>query len=212
MTVIDLTHTIKEDMPVYPGTEQPKLEVASTYERDLFKETLFVMYSHTGTHIDPPAHIIKGAKTLDAFGAEQFVGKGLVIDCRDLGENREITLELLKSHRDLDKADFLLFNTGWDKRWGDESYFEGYPCLSVEALDYVIAGNYKGIGFDTISLDPVNSLTRHKRLFSQKEIINVENLTGLEKCGADLFTFVCLPMKTESSDGAPCRAIGILGE
>ena len=23
MTVIDLTHTIREDMPVYPGTEPP---------------------------------------------------------------------------------------------------------------------------------------------------------------------------------------------
>ena len=28
MKVIDLTHTIREDMPVYPGTEQPKLTVA----------------------------------------------------------------------------------------------------------------------------------------------------------------------------------------
>ena len=28
---------IKEDMPVYPGTEKPKLTVANTYENDLFK-------------------------------------------------------------------------------------------------------------------------------------------------------------------------------
>ena len=212
MKVIDLTHTIKEDMPVYPGTEKPKLEVASTYERDMFKETLFTMFSHTGTHIDPPAHIIEGMPTLDSFGAEQFVGRGLVIDCRGLKEGEEITLELLKAYKDLDKADFLLFNTGWDKRWGDKSYFEGFPCLSIEALDYIIAGSYKGIGFDTISLDPVNSLTRHKRLFSQKAIINVENLKNLDLCGTDPFDFVCLPMKTENSDGAPCRAIGILGE
>ena len=87
MKVIDLTHTIKEDMPVYPGTEKPKLEVASTYERDMFKETLFVMYSHTGTHIDPPAHIIEGKPALDSFGVEQFVGRGLVIDCRHLGKD-----------------------------------------------------------------------------------------------------------------------------
>ena len=26
MKVIDLTHTISEDMPVYPGTEKPKRE------------------------------------------------------------------------------------------------------------------------------------------------------------------------------------------
>lgn len=212
MKVIDLTHTIKENMPVYPGTEPPKLEVASTYERDMFKETLLSMFSHTGTHIDPPAHIIEGKKTLDSFLAEDFVGRGLVVDCRGVGEGAEISLELLKSCGDIDKVDFLLFNTGWDKRWGDSSYFEGFPCLSMEALDYIIAGNYKGIGFDTISLDPVNKLDRHRRLFSQKEIINIENLKNLHLCGNEVFELVCLPIKTENSDGAPCRAIAILGE
>ena len=32
MKVIDLTHTISEDMPVYPGTEKPKFTTMSTYE------------------------------------------------------------------------------------------------------------------------------------------------------------------------------------
>ena len=39
MKVIDLTHTISEVMPVYPGTEPPKLETANTYEKDGFRET-----------------------------------------------------------------------------------------------------------------------------------------------------------------------------
>jgi len=37
MKVIDLTHVISPDMPVYPGTEGPRLEEANTYERDGFK-------------------------------------------------------------------------------------------------------------------------------------------------------------------------------
>ena len=37
MKVIDLTHTIREDMPVYPGTETPGLLPASIYEKDGFK-------------------------------------------------------------------------------------------------------------------------------------------------------------------------------
>lgn len=40
MKVIDLTHTISEDMPVFPGSETPKLTTKSTYEKDGFKETL----------------------------------------------------------------------------------------------------------------------------------------------------------------------------
>ena len=40
MRVIDLTHTINETMPVYPGTEPPKLIPANSYEENGFKETL----------------------------------------------------------------------------------------------------------------------------------------------------------------------------
>ena len=34
MKVIDLTHTISEAMPVYPGTEKPKLTTVNTREFD----------------------------------------------------------------------------------------------------------------------------------------------------------------------------------
>ena len=45
MKVIDLTHTIKEGMPVFPGTEPPKLDAASTFERtDL--EKLYLLCIH----------------------------------------------------------------------------------------------------------------------------------------------------------------------
>ena len=38
MLVHDLTHTITEDILVWPGTEQPKLSEGSTFERDGFRE------------------------------------------------------------------------------------------------------------------------------------------------------------------------------
>ena len=119
MKVIDLTHTIKSDMPVYPGTETPKLTTANTYEKDGFKETLIQMYSHTGTHMDPPAHLFAGRTTLDQFPADQFIGKAVVIDCHELVEGQEITMEHInKVGEKAEAADFLLFYLGWDKRWG----------------------------------------------------------------------------------------------
>ena len=30
------------------------------------------MFSHTGTHMDPPAHLFEGRTSLDAFDPEQF--------------------------------------------------------------------------------------------------------------------------------------------
>ena len=74
MKVIDLTQMISETMPVYPGTEQPRLTVANTYEKDGFRETLLSFYSHTGTHMDAPFHIYAERTPLDALPAAQFVG------------------------------------------------------------------------------------------------------------------------------------------
>ncbi len=212
MKIIDLTHTIKADMPVYPNTEKPKIQQTNTYEKDGFREALLTLGSHTGTHIDAPAHIIEGKPTLDSFDISQFVGKALVIDCRDLKEGEEINAQRIEKYGDKAKqAEFLLFNLGWDKKWGSNEYFGDFPCLSDEALDVIIKNDYKGIGFDVISIDSIGKpLNVHTKLFSQKEIINVENLKNLDLCGSDLFTFICLPLKLLNADGSPARAIAII--
>ena len=139
MRVIDLTHTIKENMPVYPGTGTPKLEPANTYEENGFRETLVSFYSHTGTHMDPPAHLFAGRTTLDAFPASQFLGRALVIDCTHLRGGEAITMKELRKYGGAeDTVDFLLFYLGWDARWGKDSYFGEYPCIDEEVLRHIL--------------------------------------------------------------------------
>lgn len=215
MKVIDLTHIISESMPVYPGTEGPKLEIANIYEKHGFKETLLTMFSHTGTHMDPPVHLFAQRTTLDSFPAEQFVGKGLVIDCSDLQEGQRITMSYIESVKEkADEAEFILFHTGWDKRWGTSSYFGKYPYITEEVAEYLIHSKKKGVGLDVIGIDPISdeNLTIHRKLFCKTDIVVIENLTGLGAIGNDLFIFCALPLKYENSDGAPIRAIAILDE
>lgn len=210
MNVIDLTHTIRETMPVYPGTDTPKFLPANTYEKDGFKETLLQMYTHTGTHMDPPAHLFAGRTTLDQFPVGQFIGKALVIECSGLKEGEAITMEHIRPYGDKARqADFLLFHLVWDKRWGTEAYFGDYPCIDGEVLEFIIQGSFKGIGFDVIGLDPISdmNLTRHKKLFQSCDIVNIENLKNLELCGSDLFWFSCFPLKLDHCDGSPVRAV-----
>ena len=210
MKVIDLTHVIENNMPVYPGTEPPSLEPACTYEKDGFKETRLSMFSHTGTHVDPPAHLYQDRTTLDAFPPEQFIGRGLVIDCTHLHEGESITAEHLTPYGEkVARADFLLFHLGWDQRWGTDAYFGDYPCIDDSVMDIILAGDYKGIGFDVIGLDPIadENLTRHKQLFREKDILNIENLCNLGSCGDELFWFGCFPLKLTDCDGAPVRAV-----
>ena len=73
----------------------------------------------------------------------------------------------------------------------------------------IIQGNFKGIGFDVMGLDPLrdNNLNRHKALFKNTDIVNIENLTNLDQCGNDLFWSSCFPLKIENCEGFPIRAI-----
>ena len=210
MKVIDLTHPITPDMPVYPGTEKPVFTPANSYEKDGFKETKISMFTHTGTHMDPPAHLYAGRTTLDQFPIDQFIGRALVIDVRHLKEGEKITLKEIEKYASLpEKADFLLFNLGWDKKWGTDAYFGDYPCVDDEVLSYIMNGNFKGIGFDVIGLDPISdvNLIRHNRLFKEKNIVNIENLKNLDLCGNNLFNFSCFPLNIADSDGSPIRAV-----
>ena len=181
MQIIDLTQRISVDMPVYPGTEPPRLDPANTYEANGFRETLLTMFSHTGTHMDAPAHLYPHRTTLDAFHASQFVGKALVIDCTDIPDGGIIGMERID--RTLaDQADYLLIRTGWDARWGTPSYFGEYPVITHEVADYLITSGKKGIGLDVIGVDPIadENLTIHKKLFANNEIVVIENLCNLE--------------------------------
>lgn len=215
MKIIDLTHRISEQIPVYPGTEPPQLRVVSTQEADGYRETALSFYSHTGTHMDAPFHIYADGTPLDAFPVEQFVGKALVIDCTKAGEGEEIGMEYLAPVRALaDAAEFLLFATGWDANWGKEAYFGAYPVLSLEVCQYLLDSGKKGVGLDVIGIDPLedHQLTRHKLLLAQGKFVIIENLTQLGKIGDGLFTFAALPLYYRDADGAPVRAVAMLEE
>lgn len=210
MPVIDLTHPIWEGMPVYPGTESPRLSEGSSYEKDGFRETLLCLYSHTGTHMDAPNHLFAERKTLDQVSVDSFVGPAIVIDCTEKQAGDIITMEnLLPQWEKVEQAEFLLFYTGWSRFWGSDSYFGDYPVLDGSVIDYVIGSGKKGVGLDVIGLDPITQvdLPRHKRLLSQSDTLIIENLTNLDQLGDELVTLVALPLKFQQSDGAPTRVI-----
>lgn len=205
MKVIDLTHTITEDMQVFPGTEQPVLKSVNTIEKDGFRETVITLYSHTGTHMDAPAHMLKGAAELDRLDAAAFVGKAAVIPC-----SGKITMDEINACREIaDKADFLLFATGQDALWGKEEYYNA-PVPDIEVICYAVQSGKKGVGIDCISVDPIQGeMPNHKALFNAGLII-VENLRNLTEIAGKLVDFAALPLKYACSDGAPVRAVAIL--
>ncbi|MCK5312042.1 MAG: cyclase family protein [Desulfobacteraceae bacterium] len=211
MNIIDLTHVISPDMPVYPGTEPPVFITGCSIDKTGFLEKKITFHSHTGTHIDAPAHLIKNAKTLDMLPIEQFYGKALLLNT-DHMQSRTIGLKELKPHESIiSQVDFLIIYTGWSRYWGDDKYFSNYPVLSLKAAQWLGNFNLKGLGLDTISADTVDTQNYpvHKT-FLQNDTIIIENLKHLNKLPYNQFAFSCFPLNFEKADGSPVRAVAYI--
>lgn len=207
MLVHDLTHTIAEDILVWPGTEQPKLSEGSTFERDGFRETRLEIFSHVGTHMDAPAHMRPDRPQLDELPASAFCGTAYVLDARGLGPGEEIAAEAVE---DAAGADFLLVCTGWDRFWNTSEYFSSFPVLSEAAVRRAVELGVKGIGLDTMGIDPMDAegFPRHLIMFENSLVI-IENLCELSKIAGRRVFFAALPIKYKNADGAPVRAVCI---
>ena len=154
---------------------------------------------------------------LDQQGAQALgrpVGRYLTLDLPQLPRQREEVLGAARAAAAVvrgaaGKPVSVKFRLGWDKKWGTDAYFGDYPCIDREVLAHIKAGGYKGIGFDVIGLDPIADagLPRHRELFRDTDIVNIENLKNLELCGEELFWFSCFPLKLENCDGSPIRAV-----
>lgn len=209
MKVVDLTHVVHPGMPVFPGTEPPIFKVANTIEKDDFCEMKITMYSHTGTHMDAPAHMLEDGVTLDRMSVTNFVGKAVILE---FDNKKDIQLKDIVQYQDrIVKSDFVIIKTGWSKFWGRKEYFEGFPSINVNVANWLVGFNLKGVGIDTISIDDMKSISFevHKILMKNNLII-IENITNLEKIENDFFTLAALPLKTLDADGSPIRAIAII--
>jgi kynurenine formamidase len=197
-------------MPVFPGTEGPIFEKANTLDKDGFQEAKITMYSHTGTHIDAPAHMLSDGAHLDELDICHFIGKAAILDFSN--EDLElIDVNSLKPYQEkIKNVEVIIIKTGWSKYWGNGKYYEAFPCLSEEAAKWLSEFNLKGVGIDAISIDHIESTTFavHKILM-QKEIIIIENLTNLDSIVKEYFTLSIMPLKNKDADGSPVRAISI---
>jgi len=131
--VIDLSHSIRAGMPVYPGTEPPTFSTPCTIAQNGFTERKITLFSHTGTHIDAPAHIIPGARTLDQLNIDHYFGQACMLNLKSVNKPT-IDVTDVKPYEDLMREiDFVLLHTGWSEFWNKGGYFEGYPVLSPKA-------------------------------------------------------------------------------
>jgi arylformamidase len=211
MALIDLSHTIEPLMPVFPGTFPPALTAACTLADHGFRELSLSMVSHTGTHVDAPAHLLEHGRTLDQYPLESFYGTARVIDVsKSAGGVIELSA-LAGLSQPIQDVDFVLLRTGWSTLWGQRAYFGSFPTLSEDAAQFLVERRIKAVGVDAISVDPIDSrsLPIHRTLLGAGILI-LENLTNLDLLPTNEFTLSFLPLPVQNADGFSVRAVAIV--
>jgi arylformamidase len=89
MQVIDLTRPLDANTPIYSeldGYRDPAFgaEPWATHVEQGYSVHRLEIGTHTGTHMDAPAHFHPGAPTMDEIPASNLVGLAVVIDVRTL--------------------------------------------------------------------------------------------------------------------------------
>ncbi len=197
---IDLTHRLNNDTPVYPGDAVIKITTIDTVEKSGYLGHGLSFGTHIGTHIDAPAHMISGGKTLDKFGVEAFVGRG----CYIFLEKGQFTLEAIQK-AEIKPGDIVIFDTQSSYNFKKPEYFTDYPVMSEQIAQYLVDAGVKMVGVDTCSIDNQPHFPIHKILLSNNILI-IENLTNVEQLTGYSSTIYALPIKLDL-DGAPARVI-----
>ena len=204
MKIIDLTHTFKKDMPVFPGDEKPRLSKDSSFDTHGYQGFRLNTGMHVGTHIDAPLHMIPGGRTLAYFKPEKFIGPGILIDTR----GKKIIDAALIRKKKISPGSIILIRTDLSKKFHTAAYYKNYPVITENFAKEVIRLKAKIVGIDFPS--PDREPFRVHKLLLGKEILIIENLTNLAQLArVKKFTVLALPMKI-ALEAAPVRIIAII--
>jgi kynurenine formamidase len=195
----DLTQSLNEDTPVYPGDQKVKISPAGRIASDGFCDHLLTLGTHIGTHIDAPAHMIDNGKGLKDYPIERFVVSAICIDARKGFDADEISQHLERPGLG------VLIYTGASNYFFEEKYWHDYPVLDNATVAAFIDKKVSIVGIDTGSFDSEEDFPVHKTLLGA-DILLLENLTNLAPLAGKRFDLYALPIKLEI-DGAPARVV-----
>ena len=213
MKVIDLTLTISEEIPTFPGSPQPNFINWETLEKDGYNLELLFLSSHTGTHIDAPYHFLKKGQKIHQIVTRRLVTEAILIKIRKVA-NQSITKadiqKFEKKYGKIDDGSTVIFHTGWQKNLKKESYFLKNPGLAVSAAKYLASKKINMVGIDSPSIDlGKDSKFSVHHILAKSGILIVENLANLEKINSEMFHLIVAPLKLKNATGSPVRAMAL---
>lgn len=224
--VIDLTHTLSPEFPLFPVYDPVEVADRFAVESDGFFVRRWSFDEHCGTHVDAPAHF-GGSLTADRLEPADLVLEIAVVDIRDRAardDDAMVTPDDLvaweRRHGPLPDRAAVFALTGWGARARDTDAYlnhDGagtmhFPSFGPEATEFLKAERpgVRAIGVDVASLDlgassdyPVHAA------WLTSERLGIENLARLDELPPRGAVAVVGVPPLEGGSGAPARILAL---
>ena len=214
MKIVDLTLTVSDKIPTFPGSPQPNFIPWENIKEDGYNLEVLFLSSHTGTHMDAPHHFLEKGAKIHEISLKKLVSEAALIQCRKNGGQSITKTDIQKfekNHGKIENFSSVIFYTGWQKNLQKKYYFTKNPGLSVSAAKYLVSKKISLVGIDSPSIDlGKDSKFSVHQVFAKKGVLIVENLANLDKIKSSKFHLVVLPLKLKNATGSPVRAIAFV--
>lgn len=214
--LVELSHTIREEMVTLPGIPSPGIRPHLTREQAVKRYapgTTFVMdvidlAGNTGTYLDTPFHRYDGGSDLAATKLETLVDLPAEVFHVTGAVARGIPASVFFDRDVRGKA--VLLHTGWSRKFGDPAYVVDAPYLAPDGVAYLAEQGVTLVGIDSQNIDNTEADAGGERpahsVFLAAGIHVVEHLTSLGELPPSGALFTAVPPRIEGFGTFPVRA------
>lgn len=225
--VVDLSHVISENIPLWPGDPPVELEPVADFDPDGYYLRRFSIGEHSATHMNAPNSFHEGGQGIDAYAPESLVVPAVVVDVREQSAadaDFQVGVADLEAwegeHGRIPAGSVVLAFTGWQELWSDPAAFFGedaaghmhFPGFAAEATAFLLEERgVAGVGIDTHGVDPGldEDYATNTQVLAQNGII-LENLTNLDQLPPVGTTLVIGILRLEQGSGSPVSVMAFV--
>lgn len=208
MDVYDVTLPITGSMLTWPGDPPVSVRRTSDVDRgDSSTVSELTLGSHTGTHVDAPAHFLPGGYGVDEIPMTTLMGDAYVADARGLrGALGRDDMAGLNVPGD---ATRLLIKSDNSRLWEQPSpaFPDSYVCLSPGAAEWCVERGLACVGVDFLSVEQKGSPGHPTHVTLLRAGIAIIEGLDLRAVEPGSYELVCLPLRLSGGDGSPARVL-----